>query len=344
MTEPSRPGRRWPGFVARVAIALGLFGFAIWSNRDPIAEVLGRPLDPAPFALGFLLYIAGVLLAYLRWFMLVRALGLPFRLVDAVRLGFIGTLFNLVLPGAVGGDVVKAAYLCREQSRKTLAGASVVIDRLIGLLGLFVLAVIAGTAWWADIDPPARRLVTTAWVATGVVTALLVVAFLPGLVRPLSRKLEGKKLGKGLGELVAMGQAYGSRPGVVGLSLVMASITHVLNVTAFYSVSAAMFPATVPGLAEHFLIVPLVLFSTAIPLPFGALGLTEKISEELFQMVAYQGGAVAMMGFRLLQYAGATIALGVYLASLRQVKELTKEAEDGPVRAPSRSAATAAAR
>ena len=38
---------------------------------------------------------------------------------DAMRLGFIGNVFNLVIPGAVGGDIVKGAFLCREQARKT---------------------------------------------------------------------------------------------------------------------------------------------------------------------------------------------------------------------------------
>ena len=57
-------------------------------------------------------------------------------------------VFNLVIPGAVGGDLIKAAYLVRMRIRKTQAIASMVIDRILGLLALFILAAIAGGFAW----------------------------------------------------------------------------------------------------------------------------------------------------------------------------------------------------
>ena len=53
-----------------------------------------------------------------------------------------------MIPGAVGGDLIKAAYLVRMQINKTQAVASMVIDRILGLLGLFLLAAIAGAVAW----------------------------------------------------------------------------------------------------------------------------------------------------------------------------------------------------
>ena len=45
------------------------------------------------------------------------------------------------MPGAVGGDIIKAFYVCRENSqRKTPVLLSILLDRIIGLLGLFVAA------------------------------------------------------------------------------------------------------------------------------------------------------------------------------------------------------------
>ena len=60
----------------------------------------------------------------------------------------IGMVFNLVIPGAVGGDLIKAAYLVRMRIRKTQAIASMVIDRILGCSALFVLAAIAGAFAW----------------------------------------------------------------------------------------------------------------------------------------------------------------------------------------------------
>ena len=57
-------------------------------------------------------------------------------------------------------------------------------------------------------------------------------------------------------------------------------------------------------LVQHFLMVPLTLFSMAVPLPFGALGLSEEVGQQLFKLVGHPSGALAMMGFRVLMYGG----------------------------------------
>jgi uncharacterized membrane protein YbhN (UPF0104 family) len=321
-----RPHRRRLWFVVRVLVALGLLGLAIWTNRDQLREVGAHSIRVPYFLLAFAMFLAGVFLAYFRWYLLVRAVGLSFRLRDAARLGLIGTLFNFVIPGAIGGDFVKAAFLCREQSKRTRPIASVIVDRIVGLIGLFLIAGIAGWFGWDRLEPPVRKLVAVAWVATGVTTLLLGVAFLP-----LDR-LRGKHSGK-RAELAVVGESYRRHVGVVVLGVAMATVTHFLNVVAFFLVSQALFPV-VPSLVDHLLIVPLVLFTTAVPLPFGALGVTEQVSFGLFRLASYNGGGVAMMGFRILQFGSALIGLAVYLADNREIRDLQARAariDEGPV-------------
>jgi uncharacterized protein (TIRG00374 family) len=318
-----------------MALALGLLTAVLVLNRQQIREVLGRRPDARLFVLAFAFYLAGMLLAFVRWSFYVKALGLPFRVRDGLRLGFVANLYNFVVPGGpVGGDVVRAAFLCREQARKAQAIASVVLDRLVGVLGLFLLASGAGTLGWNTLDRRARRLVVIVWVVSGVVTFLLSVGFSPAIYRPLARRFAGRpRLAHRLEELVATGTAYRAKLGVVVAGLGMAMITHAFNILAFYAASLALFPS-IPTLAEHFLIVPLVLATTAVPLPFGALGLSEGVSASLFRAVAYSGGAVAMIGFRVVQYATAAISAIVYIANIRQVRELAETAEhldDEPV-------------
>ena len=60
---------------------------------------------------------------------------------DAMRIGFIGYLFNLAPMGIVGGDLLKAWMLAREKpGNRAKALASVVVDRIIGLYVLFLVA------------------------------------------------------------------------------------------------------------------------------------------------------------------------------------------------------------
>jgi hypothetical protein len=106
----------------------------------------------------------------------------------------------------------------------------------------------------------------------------------------------------------------------------MAMGNHSLNVLGFYLVGRMLFPAMPTTLGQHFLMVPLTLFTMAVPLPFGALGLTEGVSDQLFQMVGHPSGGLAMMGFRVVMYAGALIGACVYLARLNEVRGLTASA------------------
>jgi uncharacterized protein (TIRG00374 family) len=327
--SPRHPIRSLIQNALLMAVGLGLLGLAIWNNRDQIHDVFSRRLDARLFAVAFAVYMAAVGVTFVRWFFLVRVVEPSFRLGAAVLLGFIGNLFNLVIPGAVGGDLIKAAYLVRMRVNKTQAIASMVIDRIVGLLGLFILAGIAGVVAWPMASLSVQRLIVVVWaaVAAGFVTLALI------FNQTLTRRFPGLLDGHGrratiLRELNVMSSTYRRRLGVVALCLAMASFTHTLFVVAYYLVSLTLFPARLPTLGQHFLMVPLTLFTTAVPLPFGALGLSEQVNQELFSLVGHPGGAVAMMGFRVLMYGGGIVCAAVYFARFRQIRGLTAAAEE----------------
>lgn len=313
--------------VGLVVLAFGLLGLVIWQNAAKIGAVVIGALDLRLLAVAQAIYLIGVISTFVRWYFLVRVIDPRFTLRAAVLLGFIGGVFNLVIPGAVGGDLIKAAYLARMHVKKTQAIASMVIDRIIGLLGLFTLATIAGALVWGRADTDVRRLILAAWVATGLGVLLLTAIF----AQAFTRLFPG--LGKGHSrlhlittELTEMSTTYRRRLDVVGITWVMAMGNHTLNVFAFYIVGRMLFPLMPTTLAEHFLLVPLTLFTMAVPLPFGALGLSEGVADQLFKLVQHPSGFLSMMGFRVIMYGGALIGAIVYLAKLKEVRGLTASA------------------
>jgi glycosyltransferase 2 family protein len=330
MSRPASPSgsRKW-SIALRVVVVVLLLALAIRSNRSQIADVLSRKPHIGYLCAAIGLYLVGLIVSYVRWYWLVRAADVPFRFRDALRLGFIGALFNFIIPGAIAGVFVRAAYLCREQPKwRSPAIASSFTDLILGLLGLLSLACAAGAGSWSTLSRPSRRLVFAAWILTAVFGLLLAVAFSPALYRPLSRLANRRKrLARLIAELVVSGATYRRKPFIIPIGVTLGAATHSLNVLAFWLVGHALFP-TAPSLGDHFRIVPLVLFSTAIPLPFGALGASEGVSLLLFRSVQYAGGGVAMMGFRLLQIVGASIGMGVYLANLTQMRALRAEAQE----------------
>jgi len=326
-----KPKHPWLGPIVNsglVVLAFLLWGFVLWQNRVKIREVFQHPLDFRLLGLAILIFLCSLMITYLRWYLLVKVIEPKFTLRPTMVLGFIGYVFNLVIPGAVGGDLIKAAYLVRMHIKKTQAVASMVIDRIIGLLGLFSLAAIAGTVSWNMATPEVRKLILVAWAATGLGFAVLAVIF----TRAVTRLFPGligsghSRLGMIMTELQAMSSTYRRRLDVVFIGLASAIFGHGLNVLAFFLVGKMLFPSMTTSLGDHYLMVPLTLFTMAVPLPFGALGLSEGVGDQLGKLVGHPSGALAMMAFRIVMYACGLISACVYLAHLKEVRSLTASA------------------
>ena len=56
------------------ALAFSLLGLVVFQNRDKIGEVFRHRLDLRLLALGLLIYQIGLLISYMRWYMLVRVI------------------------------------------------------------------------------------------------------------------------------------------------------------------------------------------------------------------------------------------------------------------------------
>lgn len=111
---------------------------------DTIKEV-----SPVSFISSALLYILSIFISSLRWrLLLMRAIEMK----KLFSLYLIGSFFNHLLPGIIGGDAVKAYYLSRGLPRQLgeltgseagLSVASVFMDRYIGFISLLIIAVFA---------------------------------------------------------------------------------------------------------------------------------------------------------------------------------------------------------
>lgn len=307
-------------------LTVGLLSLVLWQNRDTIREVLGQRPDLRLLGLAFLITQVSLLITFVRWSILVRVIEPRFTLRSSILLGFIGYVFNLVIPGAVGGDVIKAAYLARMQIRKTQAIASMAIDRILGLLGLFILAAVAGVLAWGLATPKVRGLIVVAWGALGLGLVVLAAIFR----QPMPRIFQGQagsgrgRLSTIMAELKAAATNYRRRLDVLLAGLGLSVVSHGLNVVVFFLIGKTLFSSRMTAtLGQHFLMAPLTFFTMAVPLPFGALGLTEEVGGQLFKLVGHPSGAVVMMGLRVLMFGCGLEGACVYLVNLNEMRALT---------------------
>jgi uncharacterized protein (TIRG00374 family) len=329
----------------KYGVGFGLLGGWIWlkwtappgSPEPGIADILQRPPNVMALALAAGICLASALLTFVRWFVLVRAQDLPFTLPDAFRLGLIGYFLNTFLPGSIGGDLFKAAAIAREQSRRTVAVATVLVDRAVGLWGLCWLVVLLGGVFWVNgslAGPDRQPLETIFFGAVGVVAVSVVTWFLLGFLpdhraeRFAGRLSKIPKLGASAAEFWRALWMYRCKGRSVALALVMAMIGHVGFVLTFYFATRVFVDADqIPSVGDHFLLVPVgIAVQACFPTPNG-MGGGELAFGYLYRLVncAENHGFMGSFTQRLI-----SVGLGIvgYLVYLRM--RPTLKAVDAP--------------
>jgi glycosyltransferase 2 family protein len=322
--------------LLKYGLGIALLAWVVWRywdstpNGPGLGEALQKPIQWLPFALAVMVYLVGILITFYRWYVLVRAQDLPFTVVDAMRLGLIGFYLSTFLPGSVGGDLIKAAFIARQQSRRTVAVATVVVDRVIGLCGLFwLVACVGGVAWFGgyiavlakDADGVAflqTIVLTTIGVSAGSFATWFVAGFVPaGPAERFAQWLHRiYKIGGLLAELWRALYMYRRRGRSVLASVVMSMGGHICFVLAFYFSSLTLNdPDKVPSMVAHFLLVPVgMTITSAVPTP-GGVGGAEVAFGVLYGLAGYDpaNGVLASLVQRVITWMLGLMGYLVYL-------------------------------
>jgi glycosyltransferase 2 family protein len=318
------------GILLRWGIPFAIIAWLVVSavQNDSFVRLRDAPKHWDLLGLAAILCFAAVLLTMVRWYFLVRALEIPFRLRDSIRLGFLGYLFNFVTPGSVGGDFFKAVFLAQgNRGRRAEAAVTVVVDRLIGLYALFLVstaAILSSHMWQLDSKEIRVICQATFW-CTGVGTALFVVASLPWVSRgPFARWLMRlPRVGPIVEQINRAKRMYNDRwPALVGAVLLSVVVQSLFSIAIWLIAHGLLSQA--PSLAAHFVVVPLALSTGALPLAPNALGTFEFTLEFLYRQVpggvaiAASDGFLVALGYRLMTVLIALIGVVIYLVDRRE--------------------------
>jgi hypothetical protein len=302
-----------------------------------------------------LIFVPAVLIQSYRLAVMVAAQNLRLAFWDAIKLTFAGNFFNLFLPGTTGGDVVKAYYITHYTHRKTEVVTIVFIDRIIGLIGMVLLAAGGIAALWRP-GRFNREVLALAIILAGLAIATVVV-----FNRRVRRKLHLSELVTRLPKahhLLRVGQA------TVGLwdhkVRLTASLALTLVLQSLVMVSAAVMAwalhmqpgPSFGGLAYYFAYVSIGFLIACIPSTPQAFGVMEAAYVTCFT----QGGlndasqAVALaLGVRMIQFVwalpgGLVALLGAHLPRKAELAalEATAAENDGPPGTPEAGAGEAA--
>jgi uncharacterized protein (TIRG00374 family) len=296
--------------ILQLLVSLALLVWLV--NRvglDSIISILAD-IDWRWYLFAFLLSFFNILLRSYRWYILLNALDdrpprsgggrygtPPFR--QLLYLYFVGFFFNNFIPSGFGGDVVKVLSLRQEHGRGAEALSSVIMDRLTGLIGSSLIALIALT--WnsvqgqvaADLSLPPALTASIALISLGVPLGFILVRWvdpvglLASRLPSVQRLIANARLQRLLETIhcyplpTLLKALLTSIPFTLSLVVTQYSIARALSVDApFY-----LFP----------LFVPIISIINLLPLSFNGLGMREGVYQFLFvPMGVSSASAMAM--------------------------------------------------
>jgi len=330
--------------VLKITISVGILAFLVYQAQANavFADLAERSKDWKLLGLAAAAYFAALLITIVRWQYLVRALGIDFPLPDALRLGFLGFLFNLAPMGIVGGDLLKAVLLARHHGgHRAEALVTVLVDRVIGLYVLFLVATTATlvTGIWRLDAPSVQIACKGVWLLTGLLTLAVIVPLAPDLTHGKSTRALGRIpcIGYPLKRMVLAVQTYRLRPWVLlGCALATVAVHSLLALVVYWVCAAIYVPH--PTLGTHFVVAPVSLATGVLPI---SLGPFEAVLDLLYAAIPLPGGGamkpgqglVVALGYRLITVLIAAVGLCYYLGSRREVAEVMHETEAGETEA-----------
>ncbi|MEZ5405292.1 MAG: lysylphosphatidylglycerol synthase transmembrane domain-containing protein [Verrucomicrobiia bacterium] len=180
-------------------LALLLYRFPISAERWHIEW---KNLQWHWFWLSLLAATISIIIGITRWHFLLKTQKIFLDFKHTLAIGFIGLFFSIFSIGIIGGDAARVFYLFQiEKMKKTPALFSIFLDRSLGFLGLFALALCAlPLSWhWLSQEPETKIFVLflAAFLTLGIIGLVSLVFFRKknwGLFHLIKRWDWGEKL------------------------------------------------------------------------------------------------------------------------------------------------------
>ena len=321
------PIRRMGLTAAAIALAVVLMGVFIYRSGNvrelaaTLKSAFGRP--------GFLicgtgLFSVSLMCGMTRWYVLLRTLKLPVTFGAALRLYAAGHFFNVIGPGATGGDFVKGAWIAVKcPGRRTEAITSIAAERLIGLVAMVVFVTTVSAAR-QDFFAESRVLAILRhgiyWACAACVAVILMLTAINW--ERLACRLNPRPGGfaaKVLAEMINMWRTFRvclTHPVAALLTFLLSIANHVTDVCCYFLLSRAI------GMTIRFrdliVISPIANTIAAVPLTPGGAGVRENALQYMMDVVKIprtESTALGLLMFCTIVFwaciAGAIMASGL---------------------------------
>ena len=290
-------------FLLRLVVSVGLISLAISRlDFDNMMRFLGRA-DGALVAVTLVTVLVDRALMATRWILLFEALEVHVPRLRVVKIFFLSTFFGSFLPSGIGGEAVRAVSVSQLSSRAMESVASVVMDRVLGLLSMLLTGLLSLTIFYRVYPHPALLAVVTCLSIATIGSLVLV------LSKPLHERLR-VRFRKGAGrianwstKMVETLARYRERLDTLLLVLFVSIVVQLLRVLQAFLLSESM--ALEVGAIYFLCFIPPILVVTMLPISVGGWGTANVAYVALFSQVGMDPDGAFVLSILIL-------ALGVF--------------------------------
>lgn len=303
--------KKVPSAILRLGVGVAIIVYLFYKmDMHGLATVLRESLHQWPWLFcGVMLCLIGLLIGIARWKIILDGRGLHMSWARVFCVFFIGQFFNAFLFGSTGGDLARAFYAVKEtHHKKTEAVATVLIDRMIGLIILNLIAFVMLVAragfyinHWVMHVPALIMLAMNVMTAVG-----LVILFnmhhlnnWPWLQRFTLHPVFGPQIKRMLISIYL----YRRKQSVLIKTALLSLAIHLLIVVECYCLGRSF--QIHLGLIAYLTVIPTIMAIAALPITPGGLGIREGLSVALFSALGI--GSTQSLPLSLMVYLSSLV-------------------------------------
>lgn len=194
--------------------------------------------------LAFAIKSVGMFASMLRWYLLLRGQGMVFPLWHIVTTFMIGRFLGTFLPSTIGLDGYKLYDAARFSGRTVEVTAATVVEKGLGIIGIFVTFLITLPLGFAVLGSKAGTVaLLTVPIAVAIIGAFFLVAFRPAIVSFLLDRLPIPRQGRVasvLERVNAAAAAYKGEKAVLLYATGLSFAVHFCTAVTYYFTALAI--------------------------------------------------------------------------------------------------------
>jgi len=265
-------------FKVIVSGGLLLYIFYKFNFRDIVSNMVSA--DPKFFVYAVLIFIASGVIGAVQWGFILRFHNIRLGFTGTVERYFMGLFFNFILPGFVGGDVVRIYKTSVVSGQSTQAFSSTLADRVIGLL---VLVLFSFAAFILIPNGPAKKALPVAIIMFLILVGFICIFVFKSLGR-LLRSFIGKIIPlviiEKLRAVYLEMHALTRSPHTLFTLIVISFFIQFTRIAVHYVCGMAV--GINLGFSYYALFVPLMAIMASLPISIGGFGVREASAVVLF--------------------------------------------------------------